>query len=805
MIRNLLLTLFSFSLLLHIHAQKTPKRELRGAWITTHLSLDWPVRSQTPLQQRNAFISILNQHKATGMNAMFFQVRGQSDAMYPSTFEPWSAVLNPGHVQGKDPGWDPLLFAIDETHKRGMELHAWINPYRAVANTDSLSKISTQHIAKQHPEWLITAGKEQILNPGLPEVRKYLLDVITDIVTRYDVDGIHFDDYFYPNAPFNDDVTYNADPRGFPATTAGRADWRRDNVTLLIKQLYETIKQLKPWVKFGVSPSGIYRSSTNPAIGSATSSGALQHYSALYADTRLWLQQGWVDYLAPQVYWYIGQTGSDYKVLIPWWNNQVTNGRHIYIGQAIYKLSSPATYGAAWANRSEIPNQMRMNRDEQYPNVLGEIGFRTAFLQSNPQSVRDSIRLNIYKKPALPPTMSWLDATPPQAPKALTASKQPNNGYVLNWEKPATSASEMDKVRQFAIYRSETPVIDINDTANLLATTATDVTTFTDNANPENKTYYYQVTSLDRLYNESTPSNVTDYEPPTITCPGEQVLTLGASCSAVLPDYKAMARVSDDVSTGAALVVTQLPAAGSTVTGVGTTTVTLRVTDASGKTATCTFGVKKEDKQPPVITNATTNPAILFPPNNKMREVEVAYGVTDNCGAVTTILNVTSNEAQTRGAGGSNPDFQIIDNHRVKLRATRSGAGEGRVYTITITATDASGNVHSEKVNVLVPHDNAGVSTAPGALLMNEAVTPNKELQVRVLANPSPGKFTLVTSSSSAETLTLRTYNSLGKVVETRQGVSPTGVIDLGSRYRSGTYYVEVMQGSKRTVIKLVK
>jgi uncharacterized lipoprotein YddW (UPF0748 family) len=205
--RKILLTaLFSFVVLFYTNAQKTPKRELRGAWISTHFSLDWPTSTQTPIQQRAALINILDQHKATGMNAIYFQVRNQSDALYPSTREPWSSTLT--GTQGRDPGWDPLQFAIDECHKRGMELHAWINPYRAVATASQLSSFVPGHVAKQHPEWLLSNGATITLDPGIPAVRNYIMSVISDITQRYDVDGIHFDDYFYPPAPFNDDATY---------------------------------------------------------------------------------------------------------------------------------------------------------------------------------------------------------------------------------------------------------------------------------------------------------------------------------------------------------------------------------------------------------------------------------------------------------------------------------------------------------------------------------------------------------------------------------------------------------------------
>jgi uncharacterized lipoprotein YddW (UPF0748 family) len=707
-----LLSLFLLVSAFHALAQKTPKRELRGAWVTTHINLDWPfLSSHTPQRQRDSLIAILDQHKATGMNTIYFQVRNQSDALYPSTLEPWSHVLT--GTYGRDPGWDPLQFAIDECRKRGMELHAWINPYRAASNTNVISSFAPNHLARAQPGWLLTQGTEAILNPGLQQVRDHVLRVIADIVTRYDVDGVHFDDYFYhaPSTtvpPYNDDATYAADPRGFANTTAGRADWRRDNVNMLIKRVYDTVRLLKPWVKFGVSPSGIYRSSTNPAIGSNTSAGAFQHYSAIYADSRRWLQEGWVDYIAPQVYWFIGQTGSDYANLIPWWNNQAF-GRHIYIGQAIYKVADP-NQGANWANRSQIPNQMRMNRLAMYPNIYGEIGFRTRHLRTNLLNVRDSIRTRIYVRPALPPTMPWVDAIAPAAPTNLVAAKQADGSYVLNWTNPAPAANEMDKVRQVVIYRSETPSISISDTANLLHITPTAVNTFTDNTTNPDKTYYYVVTTVDRMANESAPSNVTDYLPPVITCPADQKLTLNASCSGALPDYRSMANVSDDVSTGNQLSVTQSPAAGTSVQGTGNLVVTLTATDASGKSSTCTFTVTKEDKTAPVLTAAVAQ--------GSKTVVSTSAG---NCGyTATTTFDVAASDAcsgqltyrytlTSNGAAGS----------PVQASSLQGVVLPKGLTTVTWTVTDVSGNSANYSYSIEVMDTEAPVLVCPANLVVN--------------------------------------------------------------------------------------
>ncbi len=498
-----LLSILILFITINLLAQNPPKRELRGVWISTHLSLDWPNRLQTPFQQQAAFVGILDHNKTTGMNAAYLQVRSQADAMYASNLEPWSYYLTNNQGTAPSPFWDPLQFAVDESHKRGLELHAWINPYRAVANTANANiaaQYSTTHVSKTHPEWLLTIGTVQILNPGLEVVRNHITNVVVDIVKRYDIDGIHFDDYFYPTGTINDDAAYNADPRGFPATTAGRADWRRDNIDLLIKRVYDSINVLKPWVKFGVSPSGIYRSSTDPVIGSPTLSGAYQHYSQAFADSKKWISQGWVDYLAPQVYWYSGQTGSDYKLLVPWWNNNAF-GRHIYIGLADYKVGT-----TGWTSASEIPNQIRLNR--LYPNVYGQIHFRHAFLVANTLKYRDSLRYRVYNKPALVPTMPWKDDIAPAKAEDLSLTKNADNTMKLSWTKPAVTSNEFDNVKRFVIYRSLNKYIDLEDVDNILSVTNTDINTYTDNTLNPDSTYFYSVTALDRLHNESNMSNI---------------------------------------------------------------------------------------------------------------------------------------------------------------------------------------------------------------------------------------------------------------------------------------------------------
>ncbi|RYY94787.1 MAG: T9SS type A sorting domain-containing protein [Chitinophagaceae bacterium] len=484
--------------------------EVRGAWITTYAGLDWPVRSQTPAQQRSALQAQLDHHRATGINTVYFQVRGQSDAFYQSSLEPWSYDLTGAQGVAPNPLWDPLQFALEQSRQRGFEFHAWINPFRAVANTANAGNntlYSAGHISRTQPSWMLTVGTVQIINPGIPAARAHIISVITDILRRYDVDGIHFDDYFYPSGTINDDDAYTADPRGFPNTTTGRADWRRDNINLFIQAVYDSVRTIKPWVKFGVSPSGIYRSSTDPSVGSNTSAGALQHYSSSYADSKKWLQQGWVDYVAPQLYWYRGQPGSDYDVLVPWWNNNAS-GRHIYIGIAAYKVNDPAQ-GANWAAPGQVPGQVRMNRSDLYPNVQGSLFFRTQHLVANALGFRDSLKNDLFRRPALQPRMPWRDMIAPEAPVAGSAFLE-GDSITVTWQAPAPTSDELQRVRQFAVYRSSTAAVDTSDPAQLIAIVNDDVTRYRDTVSPGGWAagYHYAVTALDRFHNESRRSGV---------------------------------------------------------------------------------------------------------------------------------------------------------------------------------------------------------------------------------------------------------------------------------------------------------
>lgn len=522
--KRLFICLWCFFIAVSIsNAQTPPKRELRAAWLTTFLNLDWPSTNTRSVQQvKDSVSKLLDLHKQTGINAIYFQVRNECDAVYPSLLEPWSVCVT--GVQGNAPAdnFDPLQFVIDECRKRGIEIHAWLNPYRAVNNFNNIGSYASNHVANTNPDWMLQQGTLRILNPGIPAVRDYIISVMMDILRRYDVDGIHYDDYFYPypgagstTTRFNDDATFAAFPRGF----TNQNDWRRDNINLFIKRSYDSIKTVKPWVKFGISPFGIWRNQSSDAAGSATN--GLQSFSDVFADSKKWIEQHWVDYLTPQIYWSIGFSAANYSVLAPWWNNQAF-GRHIYSGQAVYKIAVDAD--ANWNNPSQINNQIRLNRT--YNNVLGSAFFRTRFFATNPLQFRDSLKQYAYTKPALLPVMPWRDNTAPQAVTNVTATVNSNH-VQLSWTKPPSTTNELDKVKQFVVYRFNNATVNLNDVNAIQQITATDQITIFNDSNLAPAVYYYVVTSLDRFHNESVASPVREASliPTTIAVTADENLT----------------------------------------------------------------------------------------------------------------------------------------------------------------------------------------------------------------------------------------------------------------------------------------
>ncbi|MEO6220935.1 MAG: family 10 glycosylhydrolase [Ginsengibacter sp.] len=393
--------MFSCSaLLIAVTVFSQPQYEFRGVWIATVDNIDWPQKGvYTVYSQKTEFIRQLNQHKNNGMNAVVVQVRPSADAFYPSSLEPWSQWLT--GIQGRSPSpyYDPLQFMIEETHKRGMEFHAWLNPYRANFNISSAS-IAPNHITRIHPDWFLTYGGKKYFDPSNKDGQQHVVAVVRDIVKRYDIDAIHMDDYFYPyriaGKEFPDAASYIRS-----GSKLAKDDWRRSNVDSIIEKLNAVIKEEKPFCKFGISPFGVWRNKDKDAEGSNTKAGQT-NYDDLYADIILWMKKEWVDYVAPQLYWEIGHKLADYEELIDWWSRH-SYGCHIYIGHGIYRAFEK---GMAWKNPNELPNQIKMLR--QYPSVHGSIYFSSKSFDRNPNGWNDSLQSNYYKTPAQIPEMDWL-------------------------------------------------------------------------------------------------------------------------------------------------------------------------------------------------------------------------------------------------------------------------------------------------------------------------------------------------------------------------------------------------------------
>lgn len=344
--------------------------EFRGMWLATVANRDWPSKpGLTAAQQRAELLAYLDEAAAARLNAVIFQVRPTADALWPSPYEPWSQYLT--GTQGRDPGWDPLDVAVREAHRRGLELHAWFNPYRVANHTDP-SKLVATHPARQHPKWVLPYGGKLYYNPGLPEVRAFVQDAIMDAVRRYPVDGVHFDDYFYPypvaGQVFDDDAAFAAYGGGFP----DRASWRRDNIDKLVQELGERVRRTRRTARFGVSPFAVWRNKATDPEGSDTRAG-VQTYDDLYADTRKWVREEWIDYVVPQVYWNIGFAAADYAQLVPWWADVTTGTRvHLYIGEALYKAGDPAQ-PPAWQDPAELSRHLTF--DAGHPQVRGNVYF----------------------------------------------------------------------------------------------------------------------------------------------------------------------------------------------------------------------------------------------------------------------------------------------------------------------------------------------------------------------------------------------------------------------------------------------
>jgi uncharacterized lipoprotein YddW (UPF0748 family) len=496
--------LFFAVLPLHTRAQGTlsiepPKREFRGVWVATVANIDWPSRPGLDVErQKKELLEILDEHQKSKMNAILFQIRPAADAFYGRGRESWSRFLTGRQGTAPEPYYDPLEFAIEEAHKRGMELHAWINPYRATTDLVN-AHISPDHITRQKPEWFFSYGGKKLFNPGLPQVREYITGVVVDIVRNYDVDGIHFDDYFYPypepGRPLPDQATFHQFGSGFDNIQ----DWRRNNVDVLIEMLAQSIRKEKKHVKFGISPFGIWRNRSSHPEGSEST--GLEGYNALYGDARKWMEKGWLDYINPQVYFPFFYRPAPYEKLVDWWSNNAY-GKHVYIGHGVYRVIENKP---DWRNKSQLPDQVRYLRKNN--RVQGSVYFSSKSLTNNLGGFADSLRNSFYTYPALPPAMLWLDDVAPREPSQLTTSVK-DKCVLLNWTAPA-EAEDGDTPFGYVVYRfTEVEDTRVDRPANILKISFNNSTSFLDETAVPGINYRYLVTAIDRAKNESLPSNL---------------------------------------------------------------------------------------------------------------------------------------------------------------------------------------------------------------------------------------------------------------------------------------------------------
>lgn len=470
--------------------QSIPKREFRGAWIQI-------VNGQFQGMGREAIqanlTNQLNVLQQCGINTIIFQVRGEADALYQSPYEPWSRFLTGKQGTTPTPYWDPLSWMVTQCHKRGMEIHAWINPFRA--KTKGTKELAVTHPYLQHPERFFEYDGLYLFDPGIHENRRYICSIAADIVRRYDVDGLHIDDYFYPypvaGVSIPDEATYNANKNGIDNI----ADWRRYNVNVFIEMLHDSIHAVKPWVKFGVSPFGIYHNAKEGDNFPGSKTGGLQNYDNLYADVLYWISKGWVDYTIPQLYWEIGHKTADYGELSKWWSRYAA-GRPLIFGQDVERTTRAAD--TKNSNKNQMDAKFSLQRSLR--GVEGSCLWYSAAVVRNEGNYATALKQNYHRYPALQPLFPFIDDKAPSKPRKLKAMWMPD-GYYLFWTAPK-GKSEMDKARYYVVYQFEkNEEIDLSDSKHIKAVTP--LTLYKLPYVKGTNKYVYVVTALDRLQNES--------------------------------------------------------------------------------------------------------------------------------------------------------------------------------------------------------------------------------------------------------------------------------------------------------------
>ncbi|MCL2596853.1 MAG: family 10 glycosylhydrolase [Paludibacter sp.] len=474
------------------------KFEMRGVWIATVANIDFPSKQDlTSDQQQQEIIRILDKLVENNINCIVLQVRPTADAFYPSPLEPWSNWLTGQQGKSPFPFYDPLYFIISQAHKRCMEVHLWLNPYR-VTMDENINSLSKDHLFFKNRNIFVKYGNKYYFDPGLDQTREFLNAVVKDLVLRYDIDAIHFDDYFYPypegKADFDDAQTFRNFPRGFK----NKADWRRNNVDMIISELQTTIKSNKPWVEFGISPFGVWRNKSNDPRGSDTQAG-IANYDDLYADILKWLRQGTIDYVAPQLYWEIGKKVADYRVLLKWWAEN-SYGKNLYIG--LFASGLKVNTAAAWKRPNEITRQLALNQNVEQ--VDGAMFFSAIPFISNLQGLNDTLQTNYYKYPALNPINRNISSKISPQVQNLTLIKDSKND-VLIWNK--NNGTDGTQASYYVIYAFKGGKIgDMNLPENIIAKTQDNMLNLSNLKNKIQGKYTFVVTAVNRFRIESDAS-----------------------------------------------------------------------------------------------------------------------------------------------------------------------------------------------------------------------------------------------------------------------------------------------------------
>jgi len=488
----LLLILLFFINIFFISAQK--KREMRAVWIATVNNIDWSPKNEfEPYRQREAMLQMLDTLEALKINTLIFQIRPTADAFYLSQYEPWSRFLTGTNGVAPNPFYDPLEFVITEAHKRNIEVHVWLNPYRLL-NSDDTTLLNPEHLFFKNPKIFVKYGTQYYFNPAYKETRQYLKNIVADIVSRYDIDAVHIDDYFYPypikGEEFPDEEQFREDNRGF----TNKNDWRRDNVNLVIDMISKTIKEIKPWVEFGVSPFGVWRNKSRDPKGSDTK--ALTNYDDLYADVLKWLKEGKIDYVMPQLYWEIGHKNADYSVLADWWNNN-SYGRNLYIG--LYASNLGVGQGV-WREGNELQRQMNFN--QKFANIQGVGLYSAVALMENRSGICDVLKNSFFKYYALVPANNFAAKNKPHSPENVRIVESNYIGRtLLYWDNPPKN----DELYYVVYYFEKNAKTDLNNPKNILKTTRDNCLDITELTRKKVE-YRFMVTTVNHYKIESDPS-----------------------------------------------------------------------------------------------------------------------------------------------------------------------------------------------------------------------------------------------------------------------------------------------------------